>query len=198
MFSPRSKWRIRWDFIIMLIATWNAFTLPLEISFEPPSLVDSTFYKVLSWLIDFCFLVDIVVVFRTLVTSDEDGSLVSEKGFIAMKSLKGDFCIDLLSTIPFDSVVQLFTEAETARSFKVFGILKLVRLLRLNRIITNMNVLRDTKTALKLGKLIFFLIMYVHCTSCLWYFTVKGDGLWMPPLDYIWGWQEQIFFNETL
>ena len=178
----------------MFIATWNCFTLPLEISFEPPSLVESVFYKILSWLIDFCFLVDIIVVFRTLVTSDYGGALVSDKGVIAMKYLRGDFCIDLLATIPFDSVVELFSEQETARSFKVFGVLKLVRLLRLTRIIRNMNVRRDSKTMLKLAKLIFFLIMYVHCTSCLWYFIVKRDGLWMPPLDYIWGWQEQIFF----
>lgn len=33
MCQPTEVWRERWDFFIMLIATWNSFTLPIEIAF---------------------------------------------------------------------------------------------------------------------------------------------------------------------
>ena len=77
--------------------------------------------------------------------------------------MKGDFAVDLLATIPLDSIALIFVEGEQAKSFKLFGVLKLVRLMRLNRIIRNLNVRKETKVMLKLGKLIFFLIMWVHC-----------------------------------
>ena len=38
---------------------------------------------------------------------------------------------------------------------------------------------------LKLGKLVFFLILYVHCQGCLWYLIVSQTKEWIPPLDYV-------------
>jgi hypothetical protein len=64
-------------------------------------------------------------------------------------------------------------------ALQLFGLLKLVRVLRLNRIITYLNVKEDLKLGLKLAKLIFFLVMYLHCLGCLWYIAVmrtNGNG----------------------
>ena len=38
IFYPESKIRERWDYFIMLIATWNALALPVELSLEPEEL----------------------------------------------------------------------------------------------------------------------------------------------------------------
>ena len=40
--------------------------------------------------------------------------------------------------------------------------------------------------SLKLGKLVFFLMIYIHCYGCLWFLIVKGNQEWIPPLDYVW------------
>lgn len=49
-----------------------------------------------------------------------------------------------------------------------------------------MDVREDIKMTLKFIKLIFFLILYLHFTGCMWYFIVKQDEKWIPPLDYLW------------
>ena len=70
--------------------------------------------------------------------------------------------IDFLSTIPLDSMAGIFLEPETAKQFKLFGCLKLIRVIRLNRIIRDMNAQSHIKVVLKLVKLTFFLLLYVH------------------------------------
>jgi len=89
-------------------------------------------------VIDFLFLIDIMVVFRTAIIGD-NGDIVTDQKTIAIKYLKGGFMIDFLSTIPLDSMASIFLDANTASSFKLFGALKLIRVLRLNRIIRDMN-----------------------------------------------------------
>ena len=53
----------------MLIATWNALTLPVELAYEP-EILKSSFNAALNHIIDFFFLVDIIVVFRTSIIGD--------------------------------------------------------------------------------------------------------------------------------
>ena len=62
--------------------------------------------------------------------------------------------------------------------------LKLARVLRLGKIITYLNLKDDVKMSLKLGKLIFFLIIYIHINGCIWYMIVSSDKIWVPPMDF--------------
>ena len=42
---------------------------------------------------------------------------------------------------------------------------------------------------MKLFKLIFLLLIYLHCFGCFWFLLVTNTGNgdeWMPPLDYVW------------
>jgi hypothetical protein len=85
----------------------------------------------------------------------------------------------------------------SAKQFQLLGVLKLIRVLRLNRIIMYLNLKQDIKASIKLIKLIFFLLMYVHFVACTWFFIVNIKKLWIPPLDYIWGWDNQgAFFDK--
>ena len=177
----------------MLIATWNALSLPIELAFEP-EFTRSQENATLNAIIDFLFLIDIVVVFRTAIIGD-NGEIVTDQKTIAIKYLKGSFMIDFLSTIPLDSMAGIFLEPETAKQFKLFGCLKLIRVIRLNRIIRDMNAQSHIKVVLKLVKLTFFLLLYVHIQSCLWYGIIKQEKLWMPPLNTIYGWQNFSIFE---
>ena len=69
---------------------------------------------------------------------------------------------------------------------QLFSLLKLARILRLSKLIAIMKVKDDIKLSLKLLKLIFFLIIYLHCLGCSWYYLIIDDKDWMPPLDYVW------------
>lgn len=52
------------------------------------------------------------------------------------------------------------------------------------------------KNALKLFKLIFVIIIYIHCLACLWYVIVTNAEEWKPPLDYID--PDADFYNSSL
>ena len=102
---------------------------------------------------------------------------------------------------------------DDAKKFQVFGLLKLVRVLRLNRIIMYLNLKQDIKAvsafrhlltsfplslqSIKLIKLIFFLLMYVHFIACIWYYLIDHKKVWIPPLDYMHGYTTTPrFFDE--
>jgi hypothetical protein len=71
-----------------------------------------------------------------------------------------------------------------------------MRVLRLGRIIANMNVKADVKLTFKLAKLIFFLLMYLHCLGCGWYLVVKGNEKWIPPTDYLE--EDQYLYDDSI
>ena len=155
-------------------------------AFEP-EIFQTTSNIILNAIIDLLFLIDILVMFRT-ETTNSAGEPVTDQKYIAKKYFKGSFSIDLLSTIPLDSLAGLFLNEKYASQFKLFGCLKLIRIVRLNRIIRDMRVHQRVKVTLKILKLTFFLLLYVHVQGCLWYGMIKQDKLWMPTLNTIYGW----------
>ena len=141
-------------------------------------------FYVINSLIDFVFLLDILVNFRTTFYDNETGDEIFEAKRTGHAYLRGRFTIDLLSTIPFDNLALILIE-NPPPVLQLFSLLKLVRISRLGRIIERMNVTQDMKNALKLFKLIFMIIIYIHCLACLWYVVVMLKEEWKPPLDYV-------------
>lgn len=43
-----------------------------------------------------------------------------------------------------------------------------------------MNVIEDIKLSLKLLKLIFYLLCYLHFQACAWFYYTKQDKTWFP------------------
>jgi len=67
--------------------------------------------------------------------------------------------------------------------YELFGILKLGRVLRLSKIIQYMSVTEEIKASMKLIKMIFLLIIYIHCFACLWWLIVNHNQTWIPYKD---------------
>lgn len=128
-------------------------------------------FDVLNNIIDLAFFIDMVVNFRTTFYDIQTGDEIFDSKRTFMAYFKGRFFIDLLSTVPFDNIVSIFTTSSST-ILQLFSLLKMVRISRLNRIIERLNVAQDMKNALKLFKLIFMIIIYVHCLACLWYVIV--------------------------
>ena len=60
-----------------------------------------------------------------------------------------------------------------------------------------LNLKQDIKASIKLIKLIFFLLMYVHFIACIWYYLISVNKEWIPPLDFVWGWDKKgAFFDQ--
>lgn len=43
-----------------------------------------------------------------------------------------------------------------------------------------MNVDEDIKASMKLFKMIFFLVIYIHFYACLWWLIIKDGRIWVP------------------
>lgn len=54
------------------------------------------------------------------------------------------------------------------------------RLLRISRIIAFLKVSGDVKAGLRIFKMVLYLIVYLHCYSCLWWYQVKESAYWIP------------------
>lgn len=156
----------------MVCATYNCFQIPLEIAFNPPVLQTSGL-KTLAVLIDLIFVLDIILAFRTTFINANNGLEIRNINEIARYYLQGQFTIDLLATLPFDTFAEIIMG--DAGYFKVLGSLKLVRVMRLNRIITYLRTSMEIKAMLMVFKLIFYLVMYVHCYSCVWWLLVRDS-----------------------
>ena len=64
LFRANGKCKVKWDFLIMILAIWNCFTIPVQVAFDPP-FMRHTAFTVQNSFIDFFFFVDILVNFRT-------------------------------------------------------------------------------------------------------------------------------------
>lgn len=162
LIRSHSKNKLRWDVLIMCLAVFNCYAIPIDVAFEPPAF-DNWIWILINTLIDLLFAIDLIVYFRTTFIHEKTGNEVIEPVDIAKAYLKGRFWIDLLATIPFDTFAEVVIGIESSSFLSIFSLLKLVRVLRLNRIISIMKVANEVKLPLKLGKLVFFLSMYLHC-----------------------------------
>lgn len=159
-----SKTKLKWDLAIMVMAVYNCFAIPYQVAFEP-SFMDEIYVRIINSLIDICFMIDVVVTFRTTYIHQKTGNEIILPRIIAFEYLKGRFLLDFLASFPFDLIGELIFGSGSASMLSLFSLLKLVRVLRLNRLITVMKVEDEVKLSLKLFKLIFFLVMFLHCQA---------------------------------
>lgn len=173
----------------MFLATVNCFQVPYNVAFDESN-EKNIYQDIFNGLIDLFFMIDVLINFRSSIVDDVSGEETTDLKIITLTYLKGKFWIDLIASIPFDFISYGLNSMSGMDSnnkiFNFVGMLKLVRVLRLSRLITYLNLKNELKMSLKLGKLIFFLVLYLHCLCCLWYYIVKVDEKWIPPLDYVW------------
>jgi hypothetical protein len=136
--------------------------VPVQFAFDP-DFAYSYYFIFADLTVNAVFFLDIIISFRTTFIHPTTGKEVVNLYHIATNYLKLRFWADLLATIPFDTIGTLLFESSSGSLLQLFSLLKLVRVLRLGRIISIMKVKDDIKLSLRLLKLIFFLILYLHC-----------------------------------
>lgn len=164
LIRANSRFRTIWDIVIILLSLWNCFTLPVDIAFQPASF-DSAQIVIFNNFIDVLFAIDIIINFRTSIINDIQSEEITDAKRIAINYIKTRFFLDILASIPFDSLISI---GETSRrggisdNFALLSMLKIFRILRFTRIISYLNATENVKLSLKLFKLSFYLIIYLH------------------------------------
>lgn len=100
--------------------------------------------------------------------------------------------MDILATVPFDNILRVSTQYQEyvkrlrknkdSQWVQVLGILKLGRILRLNKIIQFLKSTDDVKAGLKIFKMVLYLVVYMHCFTCLWWLMVRNTETWVTPI----------------
>lgn len=184
LIHERGKLRTTWDIMIIIFSIWISFAQPFEIAFNPPSMKGGSF-TTFNYLIDIIFIIDIALNFRTTIYDFITGQEIAETSKIARKYLLGNFFFDLLAAIPFEFMSQQISQSHILEILGLISILKFFRVLRFTKVIRFLNTTEDVKLSLRLFKLIFYLIIYIHIQACAWFFYTKQDRQWFPVPDLI-------------
>lgn len=116
-------------------------------------------------LIHIIFTIDVLVNFRTSFINISTGDEITSTREIAKHYFKGRFVIDFLAAFPFEYVALLFVSELNSNWFGLFGLLKLARIVKLNNIITYLNLSNANKTSLRLLQLGLFIFIFIHCLA---------------------------------
>ncbi|KAJ8000320.1 hypothetical protein DPEC_G00203610 [Dallia pectoralis] len=181
---PYSDFRFYWDIVMLLLMMCNLVILPWGITFfEDQKTLPWISFNVIS---DTCFLVDLVLNFRTGVI-DGDDHIVLDPKVIRVRYLKTWFFVDFISSIPMDYIfliVDLEAQMDasdvyrTARALRIVRftkILSLLRLLRLSRFIRYIHQWEEifhmtydlASAVVRIVNLIGMMLLLCHWDGCM-------------------------------
>jgi hypothetical protein len=157
--SSNSKFYSYWEIIIVVVAVIQAIDVPLNLTFWPV-FMQHAWYKGLNIFFDLLFFLDFFLMFlSSTVLGNGRESFDSHEicwSYIEMSRFMID-ALSLLGTFPFASV----------SAFRMFTLLKIVRVFRISDLIRRSTFTSDVKASLNIVRLFLYLYLYIHMLGCL-------------------------------
>ncbi len=171
--DPDGKFKKIWDMTILIVTIYSAITIPLTIVFS----VFGTFYDSVSiWIVTLVYAADVVINFYTAIPGR--GRLIYDRRIIAEKYLKSWFVIDVLAAFPVPLAGVLFPSAGMLKLFRVLRLNRLLKLMRISRSLKRLSGPRTNPAIFRLVLLVFWIMMAAHTIACGWIMmTGNPDGL---------------------
>ena len=165
-----------WSFLIIFFALYNSIVLPIDIAFNQNKQL-KTFNDLsnFNFIIDIFFFIDIILGFRVTYRDKNTNKEIINQKSIARNYLKGEFWLDLISTIPFDYLVEVFDDEGSGDKLAGLSMVKMTRVLRIQKLIMYLNSTDEIKNTLNLLKTILTIILYLHIKACIWFFVINGE-----------------------
>lgn len=101
MFYPEDGFKIFWDLFIMLVIVFSCIIIPIRIAFG--GIDDSKGWKIVNYVMDFIFLIDIIVTFNSAYY-DDSFKLIEDREIIKKTYLRSWFIFDVISVVPFHEI----------------------------------------------------------------------------------------------
>lgn len=184
MIYPDSIFRKIWDPLIFFSLLYTAIFLPYSICFLDTS--TSNVNGLLETIIDFLFLLDVVVNFFSAYL-DEIEIIIDDREKIFIHYFYGYFFIDLLGGLPIQLILSSVEESHDrlndvggiARVYKLFRLIRLIKMIRVKKYDKIINyIFSQLDLNVSLGKILFIVLitfLLVHISSCLFYFLTKVE-----------------------
>lgn len=166
--SPFGKFTKVWNFLIFLIMIYVLTVYPVRLSFFNDYDYN---WAILDLFVDCVFMFDMIV---NTVTAYEDinGNLVFHLHRIALNYFRTWFWLDLISSLPFNIILQGPSDISGSTSpniYKLTKILRFFRLIKLASYYTRLSMnFKIKKSTIQLSKLFISTLFLLHITACLW------------------------------
>ena len=185
VWDPRSTGRLRWDAVVVVCVLYNCLILPFRIGFG-----DDEFgpLSVLELMVDFVFITDIFVNFRTgyftFDTEEDEYILVLKQPQASYHYMKTWFIFDLISSLPVDLLLLFNMKSKTLLYLRFPRMLRLLRLPRLFRYLNRWEQqIGISRQAFRMAKTLFLLFEFAHFSACMQFFSAKfmdfPDSSWV-------------------
>ena len=160
---------------------YNSVLIPLQIFYDEKghSALTGSVVTAVDACVDLCFLIDIIITFRTTFLDTKQSIEVKDPHVIGKRYLKGAFFLDFISSVPFTSFVASKQESVLTNLIDALGLLKLLRLSRLYTTVQRSNLPQDIKVYLKVVMMAIFLLVFIHVLSCIWFAVVSKMERWV-------------------
>lgn len=200
MLHPHSKFKLFWNLLIAVTLLYTSFITSFTMSFIDSSQLDA--WEIIDLVLDFIYFLDFLINCNSAYL-DSSGDLVTSRKKILLTYLKSWLIVDILSFIPF-SLIGYSTDTKTQQTNKFVRFIKLPRLYKLFRMTRLLKLLNSQKTqevfvkmqdflSIKHSATRFFIsitsiIISVHISSCVWYYTAKiyefSPDTWIVRYNY--------------
>ena len=181
----------------MFAATYNGFTVPYFIAFEPKYQFTQG-YDIINIIIDLIFIWDIFIRLRTTYMNEIIQQEILDPKLIAKRYFKKQFFIDLLTATPVDYFAY-WASGIDAQVLIYLGATRLLRIWKIPDIASVVNLPDFLKNFIRVINLIFALSLYISWSAWCWFLIISTRNDWMPPLDFVWVktefYQESQFFK---
>lgn len=166
--SPASTTYQYWQIAFLIIMCWNAIGLPLRIGWET-GIDDHPMVLLLDYAGDLFLLLDIALTFRLRYV--QRGSEVSDLTLIRTRYLRGNFGIDVVSSLPLDFFMLIAGRWQPA-----WRLNRLIRLGRVNNIIRERISMTKRAALLSLGYVVVLFLMLAHYLAMCYFLLARHEG----------------------
>ena len=188
IFIPFGRFIIWWNTFLFALLIYSVIELPYSIAFEI-GIDPQQPISIIGFFIDACLMIDIVIVFRTAYICQFDRlRIIHDPILIAKRYLRSWFFVDLLSCLPLEHIIHLFTKDSDAWQYHmvVIDFLRIIKLLRIVKIVNTFKFFSEHGTKNKnangrikrmivaSAKHISCMVLMAHYFACFWY----GIGVW--------------------
>jgi len=189
LIHPDSWYKKAWNGLMAFLLMYTAIIIPFRTAFEEPIYWD--FWTSFEFILDFCFLTDMLVTLCSSYYRDDTGELVQNRKEITLAYMRSWFLVDLVSSFPFSLLDVLSSDSSsyntTTRLTRLSRLYKLARISRIAKAIkfsskTDLfsklqDYLHMNSRVYKLVKFLLMVSVAVHICACFWFFTWKLEDL---------------------
>jgi hypothetical protein len=173
---PHSQFNRYFDNVLAGLLLFTTLISPFEIAY-----LDSNGLALflLNRVVDLGFMIDIWVSFTTAYLN-ESGAWIKHPKKIAIHYLQGSFCLDFVSTVPWDLFGELVSlgsdggnasggNAKLLRLLKLMKLTKMIRLVKSSKAVTKLKQKVTLKSSeWNLLKYLAIMVVVMHWTACGW------------------------------